>query len=555
MSDRSTIGIERSTNKSESDLEKLIPHLIKDNEQILSLLKTVPQRSLHPSLERFQMYRNALQVYRVARGSEKLPVELKQNLDANRRLKQRIYQIVFEVLHHQEVLIEILVESRFFASNLELRNHEDLVSIMAYDFQSEKFSLRLPTHGIHTLPPEVIQVAESLWAHKVKLGATLSRMRVKQNAKSITQLIPDHSVQRKFEYAEASLCAARVNLLKVKIKDVISRLLRDSVNLVHTKDELLLGMSFYQAKTDLLVFSSDFRPHLYSHQLVAESFLLLQDLSSYYYVDQAIQTSIGGDVIFTECHSGTEVLHAASILGDKGTVKVFSVPCEIVDGLTSKLRNLGLHNVQLISTPFSESCSSDVTLSNVKLVMCALPIAQCSTLVHPVDHVLQEGEHNLSWLSPTCSRSTNLTNTLGDTLTHALQFEQAERIVLLSSIDDDVNPIMRDVFEKNRTFSLYQTGHTVINEEERTVYTSSYTITVLTKKHLEPRRSNAVLSRAVAKGLLDTSCLGDEFITPQKRVPSKKKPKERKTKRSKINALHQGIPLTPSSSEMGVVKK
>ena len=83
------------------DLEKLLPHLIKDNEQIVSLLKTVPQRSLHPSLERFQMYRNALQVYRVARYNEKLPVELKQSLDANRRLKQRIYQMVFEVLHRK----------------------------------------------------------------------------------------------------------------------------------------------------------------------------------------------------------------------------------------------------------------------------------------------------------------------------------------------------------------------------------------------------------------------------------------------------------------------
>ncbi len=44
-------------------------------------------------------------------------------------------------------------------------------------------------------------------------------------------------------------------------------------------------------------------------------------------------------------YTGTEVLHAASILGDKGTVKVFSVTCEIVDGLTSKLRNLGLHSI------------------------------------------------------------------------------------------------------------------------------------------------------------------------------------------------------------------
>ncbi len=147
---------------------------------------------------------------------------------------------------------------------------------MTYDFQSEKFSLRLPTHGTHILPPEFIEVAESLLAHKVKLGATLARMRVKQNAKSITQLIPDLRVRLKFEYAEASHCAARVNPLKVNcLQEVISRLLRDSVTRVHTKDELL-GISFYQAETDLLVFSADFRPHLHSHQLVTEGFLILQ---------------------------------------------------------------------------------------------------------------------------------------------------------------------------------------------------------------------------------------------------------------------------------------
>ncbi len=63
--------------------------------------------------------------------------------------------------------------------------------------------------------------------------------------------------------------------------------------------------------------------------------------------------------------------------------------------------------------------------------------------------------------------------------------EQAERIVLLSSIDDGVNPIVRDVFEKNRAFSLSRTSHTIVNEEERTLYTNSSTITFLTKKVIE----------------------------------------------------------------------
>ena len=48
---------------------------------------------------------------------------------------------------------------------------------------------------------------------------------------------------------------------------------------------------------------------------------------------------------YISIYTGTEVLHAASILGDRGTVKVFSASCRIVDGLTSKLRNLELHSI------------------------------------------------------------------------------------------------------------------------------------------------------------------------------------------------------------------
>ncbi len=51
--------------------------------------------------------------------------------------------------------------------------------------------------------------------------------------------------------------------------------------------------------------------------------------------------------------------------------------------------------------------------------------------------------------------------------------------------------------------------------------------------------TKAVLARAVEKGLLDSACLGEEFVTPQI-------PKKRNTRQSRINALHLGIPLTPS---------
>ncbi len=91
----------------ESGLVKFLPGVInesKDNEQIeqiLSLFSTVPQSSLDPSLERFQMYKNALQVYNTVRSNERLPIELKQSLDANKKLKQRTYHLVFGVLHRK----------------------------------------------------------------------------------------------------------------------------------------------------------------------------------------------------------------------------------------------------------------------------------------------------------------------------------------------------------------------------------------------------------------------------------------------------------------------
>ncbi len=147
---------------------------------------------------------------------------------------------------------------------------------MTYDFQREKFSLKYPTHVTHFFPLEVVKVAEALQVHKVKLGATFARMRVKRKAKCNSQLILDQQVRQRFESAEASQCSARINHFKENcMQYVISRLMEEGVACVQTKDQLL-QTSFYQAERDLIIFSSDCRPYLYSHHLVLEGFLILQ---------------------------------------------------------------------------------------------------------------------------------------------------------------------------------------------------------------------------------------------------------------------------------------
>ncbi len=68
------------------------------------VLCTEPPRSLDPRLEIFQMYKSALQVYKAAKGEERLPLDIKQYLNGNRRLKQKIYHLIFEVIHCKSFL-------------------------------------------------------------------------------------------------------------------------------------------------------------------------------------------------------------------------------------------------------------------------------------------------------------------------------------------------------------------------------------------------------------------------------------------------------------------
>lgn len=160
---------------------------------------------------------------------------------------------------------------------LQLHNYADLVLVMAYEFQSERFSLRLPREGADILPPEVIRVAVALWSHKVKLGATLARMRVKQNAITVSQLIQDPQIRLRLQSAEHLYCSARVNSVKVKNvhDEIIPKLQSRGVSLVQTC-QALHNMSVYQPRKDLLVFSADYRPSLYANSLVEDDILVLQ---------------------------------------------------------------------------------------------------------------------------------------------------------------------------------------------------------------------------------------------------------------------------------------
>lgn len=164
-------------------------------------------------------------------------------------------------------------------THTQLHSHRLLVLIMAYDLQKERFTLRLPRDDVDQIPGSVVKVAQALWQHKIKLSATLARMRVKQNAQCVTQLIPNTDVRERYESAIREPCYARVNLTKVdNIRAEVLSVLRDSdYTLVTTEEEFeQQGRCFRHLRRDLLEFSADCRGTLDCKDLVKDGYIILQ---------------------------------------------------------------------------------------------------------------------------------------------------------------------------------------------------------------------------------------------------------------------------------------
>ena len=158
--------------------------------------------------------------------------------------------------------------------------------LMAYDYQDRRFALKIPHDRSENVPSLVLKVGEALSRHRVKLNATLARMRVKSNALSTTQLLPEASYLE-YQAVVTEPYYTRVNRNKVRNFQVqiVAALRGDGFTLYGSEEELHSGeKAFYHLHRNLVGFSSDVRGSILRHQLLTEGYLLPQVETMYKHV-------------------------------------------------------------------------------------------------------------------------------------------------------------------------------------------------------------------------------------------------------------------------------
>ncbi|XP_017282589.1 putative methyltransferase NSUN7 [Kryptolebias marmoratus] len=310
------------------------------------------------------------------------------------------YELAFNTLKYQELLEDIMIDSRFYLTQPMPDDQMSLLAVMLYDFQDRKFLPR-QRQGKEEVIQEVRDVENFLLRSKTKLAASFARCRIKNNLLSIECILPE-SVKKKQRMSANLPLYAWVNTLKCSPDEVQSVLRSAGFSQVQSIGQLE-GPTFCQDPHcgDTLVFPAQLKAQLYTTKLLCDHKLILQDKSCSLGPNAACSLlPETGDILMVGCFSGLTVSHMASLIAEKHkatnnsyapTVYVCLSGCTDAqrEELQHTVATTGCNNVKLIQEVFQSLDGGDKRLQKVRAIL-LIPRCSMSAVSNPVDFILQE---------------------------------------------------------------------------------------------------------------------------------------------------------------------
>ncbi|NXO89458.1 NSUN7 methyltransferase, partial [Certhia brachydactyla] len=185
------------------------------------------------------------------------------------------YELAFNALKYQNLLEEILLDSKVYPCYSIPDALTSLLVVMLYDLQDRKFQKRKIFDG-EELVEEVQEVGHHLYSYRTKLAAALARCRIKYDALSIEYFLPE-TIRKWEQRASALPLCFWINTFKISFEDVIRYLEMKGLKKVESVSDFdHYTYAVDQHCHDVLVFPSSLREELLSLDLFADCKLLMQ---------------------------------------------------------------------------------------------------------------------------------------------------------------------------------------------------------------------------------------------------------------------------------------
>uniref|UniRef100_A0A8C5INF2 NOP2/Sun RNA methyltransferase family member 7 n=1 Tax=Junco hyemalis TaxID=40217 RepID=A0A8C5INF2_JUNHY len=301
------------------------------------------------------------------------------------------YELAFKTLKYQDLLEEVLVESKVYPSYSIVNELTSLLVVMLCDLQDRKFQNR-KIFAEEEIVAEVQEVGNYLYSYETKLAAALARCRIKHDALSIEYFVPE-TISKQEQRTSALPICFWINTFKISLEDVI----KDLEMKGFTKVESVSDFDHYtyavdQHCRDVLVFPSSLKEELLNLDLSADCKLLLQDKSRSLAVHSArALLTEGADIIVAHLGSYLTIAHMSVLTNDSSSsIFVCGVKSSAKEEeLMNSFSHMGCANISLLHEDFTELRPTDPRLEKATVI---LLIPQCSELGagNPMELILSE---------------------------------------------------------------------------------------------------------------------------------------------------------------------
>ncbi|KAM3864872.1 putative methyltransferase NSUN7 [Diretmus argenteus] len=436
------------------------------------------------------------------------------------------YRLAYNTLKYQDLLEEIMIDSRFHTSQQITDDLLPLAMVMLCDLQDKKFLVHeRPAQEGAELLQEVRNLESHLHRCKTKLAASLARYRVKQRLLSVSCVLSE-PVRIKQHRARLLPLYAWVNTLNNSLEEVCEVLQGEGVCEVENMTDLK-ETAFCRDPLclDTLIFARQLCTLLQQSKLTITHTLNIQDRSVCVAVN-ALRPLLSdhSDVLAAGSFSALTVAHIAVLAAAcSGSVLVCGAdhtPLQIEE-MEDTLTQMDIKNVQILSEGFCGLDEWGATVQHLKVIM-VLPQCSSSALNNPA-HILHSEHGDCDLLQDLCQGSVphskihTLATQQERLLAHALTFPKVQTVIYCtrSVYPEENEQLVKKVLQKANThpkllpfrvngpvFSGDTTGKFFRIEPSQ--HTNGCFVARLARE-ADPTKEETVqdvLARAAAKGLL-----------------------------------------------------
>ncbi|XP_016966695.1 uncharacterized protein LOC108035539 [Drosophila biarmipes] len=393
------------------------------------------------------------------------------------------FSLIYDVFRYKVVMSNALSDVCFFERHPEYKNDEQRIWLMLFELYDRQFKGRnseeKDLQARLYKESEVTELAEVLWQHRIRLAASISRMRIQVGALRLSQLLPIHLQNEKVAIAAANpVVTGWINPFLVRNKEEADKILTEMGFTVHGPDDeeqLMVQHCKWDNICPLVIscIPKD-RSEFTKSVLMTKHYFIMQDKN--FTFGPAIMSKLmdyfelDGDILQTHIGSPRSTAYLAALFYSINRVNNF-----YVYGAGANLKeyrrymeSIGVNNIRLFGDAFTSFPMESNRFRTVVGIF-ATPPNSFSAISDPIDLI--------------CSRGGDLS--MLEVLTESeVSDEGRQRVAMI--LEEQLLTLTMSMSRPQVQFVLYQTHSIVGTENEDMV---QHVLELINKLALEKHRN------------------------------------------------------------------